>query len=358
MPAGPPQPPYRQSRLIHAVNWEFSTIATHRQAHGSDLWPCAWAVDGDLYCAWGDGGGFDGNDDNVGRVSLGFARVSGTPEESHASAVIGKNVWGSPPYAEVAATFGGKVGSLVSVNGVLYAHGGFWTADNTSDPVHKGGRGPLNTVAWSTDSARSWRLADWSSPEPLGTFLDAGQDSRSVLPQYVLIYYQKSGDSRHLYLQRVAPGRLTADPSTAGSCEYFSGVSWWRRKARWSTNPRDAAAVFADANHVQGPSISYDRGLGRYLLTVGHYASGNDNDSSAGQVGLFEAPNPWGPWFTVGYYEDWGGAAVSAETRGDFLSLRLPSKWFSADGTSVWAVFSGPRSFDSFNVVRGVFRRR
>jgi hypothetical protein len=33
--------------------------------------------------------------------------------------------------------------------------------------------------------------------------------------------------------------------------------------------------------------------------------------------------------------------------------LRLPSKWLSADGTAVWAVFSGPRAFDSFNVVRG-----
>src|SRR5471030_1243997 len=50
--------PYPRSRLIEAVSWDFSTIESHRKALGSDLWPCAWAADGNLYCAWGDGGGF------------------------------------------------------------------------------------------------------------------------------------------------------------------------------------------------------------------------------------------------------------------------------------------------------------
>jgi len=356
--ANAPRPPYAQSRLIDSMTWDFSTITTHRQAHGSDLWPCAWAVNGDLYCAWGDGGGFDGNDDNVGRVSLGFARVSGTPRGSDPSSVIGKNIWGAPPFAESAASFGGKVGSLVSVNGVLYAHGGFWTSNDTPDPVHKGGRGPHNSIAWSADSGKSWQVAAWSSPEPLGTFLDGGQDSGSAAPPVIYIYYLKSGDSRHLYLKRVSAARLTADPSTGADCQYFNGSSWWGRQARWSTRQRDAIPVFADANNVQGPTVSFDRGLGRYLLTVGHYASGNDDVSSAGQVGLFEAAHPWGPWSTIAYYENWGGGDMNAETRGDFLSLRLPSKWFSDDGTAFWAVFSGLNSYDSFNVVRGVLHLR
>jgi hypothetical protein len=114
--------------------------------------------------------------------------------------------------------------------------------------------------------------------------------------------------------------------------------------------------VFTDDNHVEGPSVVYDAGLGRYLLTAGHYASGNDDDSSAGQVGLFEAPHPWGPWATIGYYENWGN--LKADTAGDFLSLRLPSKWLSADGRVVWAVFSGPHAFDSFNIVKGTLTVR
>jgi hypothetical protein len=352
---GDSKAPYAHSRLISTITWDFSAVVPQRRALGSDMWPCAWAADGDLYCAWGDGGGFDGNDDYTGRVSLGFARVTGTPSTEPAS-FAGKNIWGSPPYAEFAAGFGGKVGSIAAVNGVLYANGGFWTADNSPDPVHASGRGPLSSIAWSTDNARSWQIAPWSSALPLGSFLDTGQDSAGAAPPYVYLYYMRGGDSRHLYLKRIPPGQLTADPATSHSAEFYTGVSLGGRTAHWSAQEADAMPVFADRNHVQGPSAVYDVGLGRYLLTVGHYASGNDDDSSAGQVGLFEAAHPWGPWATIGYYENWGN--FKAETSGDFLSLRIPSKWLSSDGKTLWAVFSGLKSFDSFNVVKGVLSVR
>jgi hypothetical protein len=348
--------PYSQSRLIEAVHWDFSTIVSYRKALGSDLWPCAWAADGNLYCAWGDGGGFDGNDDHVGRVSLGFAQVSGTPSPLGADSFTGKNIWGWPPYAQFAADFGGKVGSMAAVGGVLYAMGGFWTTDNSADPVHASGRGPFNSIAWSVDAARSWSIASWSSPQPLGAFLDAGQDSTTAPAEYLFIYYLRSEDTHHVFLKRVRPGQLTTDPAIGGSHEYFSGAGRRGQQPHWAAREADAIPVFADPNNVQGPSVVFDRGLGRYLLTAGHYASGNDNDSTAGQVGLFEAPHPWGPWRTVGYYSNWGG--LNSATLGDFLSLRLPSKWLSADGKTLWAVFSGLNSFDSFNVVRGVLRTR
>jgi hypothetical protein len=348
--------PYPHSRLISTITWDFSTIASHRKALGSDLWPCAWAVDGDLYCAWGDGGGFDGNDDNIGRASLGFARITGTPSTRDPDAITGKNIWGSPPYAEFAARFGGKVGSMVAVNGVLYAIGGFWTTDNSLDPVHASARGPLSTIAWSSDAAQSWQIAPWSSRLPLGSFVDGGQDSVSAPAPYVLLYYMREGDSRHLYLRRICADQLTVDPAAVPGVEYFAGASHRAREAHWSAREADATAVFTDRNNVQGATAVYDPGIGRYLLTAGHYASGNDNDSSAGQVGLFEAPNPWGPWATIGYYENWGN--LKAETTGDFLSLRIPSKWLSSDGKTLWAVFSGLKSFDSFNVVRAVLSVR
>lgn len=348
--------PYPHSRLISSMAWDFSSIIPQRKALGSDLWPCAWAADGDLYCAWGDGGGFDGNDDNVGRVSLGFARIKGIPSAADPTAISGKNVWGSPPYAEAAAGFGGKVGTMTAVNGVLYAAGGFWTPANSQDPIHASGRGPLSTIAWSTDFARSWQVAPWSSSMPLGSFLDTGRDSVGAAAPYVFLYYLREGDDRHLFLKRIAPERMRDDPATTRSFEYFTGVSWLVHRAQWSLREVDAAPVFADHNHVQGPSAVYDAGLGRYLLTTGHYASGDDSDSSAGQVGLFEARKPWGPWETIGYYEDWGG--LKAETTGDYLSLRIPSKWISSDGKALWAVFSGLKSFDSFNVVRAVLSVR
>jgi hypothetical protein len=336
---------------VHRIDWDFSTLESHRRAHGSDLWPCAWAKDDALYCAWGDGGGFDGDDDRIGRVSLGFARVTGVPSDADPAALVGHNIWGAPPYAETSATFGGKAGSLVAIGGVLYAHGGFWTAASTRDPTLRGGRGPLTTIAWSSDNARSWQLAPWSTSAPLGSFLDRGQDSPTEIPSYVLLYTLRPGDDRHLYLERTHPERLTEDPAHPGVREYFAGLTFWRRAPRWTSDPRHARPIFEDAHHVEGPSVTLDRALGRYLLTAGHYASGNDDDSSAGQVGLFEAPHPWGPWRTIGYYEAWGGDALGRETRGDFLGLRIPSKWISADGADLWAVFSGPRSFDAFNLV-------
>jgi len=344
--------PYAYSRLISSVTWEFSGIGAQRKALGSDLWPCAWAADDQLYCAWGDGGGFDGNDDTVGRVSLGFARITGSPGAPHGSSVSGRNVWGLPPYAENAATFGGKVGSIAAVNGVLYATGGFWTTANNKDPVHASGRGPLDSIAWSTDFAKSWQLAPQGSPLSSGSFLDDGPDSMSARSGQVFLYYLRPGDNRHLYLERISREKLAANPVDVRGLEFFAGASRLTGAAHWSAREAEARSVFTDLNNVQGPSAVYDAGLGRFLLTVGHYSSGDDNDSSAGQVGLFEAPNPWGPWATIGYYENWGN--LKAETTGDFLSLRIPSKWVGADGKTLWAVFSGLQSFDSFNMVRGV----
>jgi hypothetical protein len=348
--------PYPPSRLISAVSWDFSDIASQRKALGSDLWPCAWAIDDALYCAWGDGGGFDGNDDNIGRASLGFARISGVPAAGDPSAVAGINLWGSLPYARYSATFGGKVGSMVAIDGVLYAAGGFWTSENSHNPTRASGHGPRLTIAWSTDMARSWQLADWSGFQPLGSFLDSGRDAGARNEAPVYLYYLRDGDSHHVYLKRTRRELLLADPAARGSAEYFCGVSRRRRLPAWSPLEAQAMPVFTDGNNVEGPSAVYDAALRRYLLTTGHYASGNDDNSSAGQVGLFEAPNPWGPWATVGYYDNWGG--LKAETSGDFLSLRMPSKWFSPDGKTFWAVFSGLKSFDSFNLVRGVLEVR
>jgi hypothetical protein len=214
----------------------------------------------------------------------------------------------------------------------------------------------VSSIAWSTDGARSWQIAPWSSTLPLGSFLDPGKDTIGAAPDFVYLYYLRGGDSRHLYLERIHPGRLTADPAGGLGFEYFAGTSHFGRSAHWTSRESDALPVFVDRNNVEGPSAVYDPGLGRYLLTVGHYASGNDDDSSAGQVGLFEAPHPWGPWATIGYYEDWGN--LKAETTGDFLSLRIPSKWLSSDGKTLWAVFSGLKSFDSFNLVEGVLSVR
>ncbi len=53
--------------------------------------------------------------------------------------------------------------------------------------------------------------------------------------------------------------------------------------------------------------------------------------------GVFGAPEPWGPWTTIYYTYNWD---VGAGETGSF-----PTKWMSADGKTMYLVFSGNDSF-------------
>lgn len=344
-----PGAPYPQSRYITGVAWDFSTVVSQRRAHGSDLWPCTWAADSNLYCAWGDGGGFDGDDDHIGRVSLGFARIEGSPTPADPGGFTGRNVWGDAPrYAENEATFGGKVWTMICVDGTLYAYGHLWTEVNTADPVHRGGEGPLSTLLWSSDRGKSWQLAPWTSQE-LGSFLNFGADGAGAPDSYVYIYYGRPGDLSHVYLKRVPRTHLRDDPSTSDAYQYLAGVNWRGKPRRWSSKERDARPIFSDSRGTD-LTVVYDAPLGRYLATVAHNPGGRLATASPGQVGLFEAPQPWGPWSTVAYYDNWGN--LGPESQGDYLGLVLPTKWIADGGRTLWAIFSGPGEYDSFNFVR------
>lgn len=356
-------PPYPPSKTITAMTWDFSTAQSLRKAVGSDLWPLTWASDGNLYGAWGDGGGFNGTEANksTGRASLGFARISGVPIAGDPSSYSGQNVWGqAPKFAEHQATFGGKVDELISVGGVLYGWGGLWTAANCgcSDPTIKSSDNPTQrTMVWSTDLGATWHIAPWTSRTQAGGSLQFGQDYRGAFdPSHVYYYYNGdiNVDPTHAYLRRVRTNALLEDPATPGHFEYFAGMA--NGSPMWTTTGANAAPVFTDPNSPAGVGtfvgVVYDGPLGRYIATEGH---GN----SAGQMGYFEAPEPWGPWSTIGYYNDWGGFNESA---GLGNGLQFPSKWISADGKTLWAVFSGTNhgaggaasDFDSFNVVKVV----
>ena len=338
--------PYPPSTLITSATWDLSSVTTLRQAEGSDLWPVNWGADGTVYAAWGDGGGFEGTN-TLGRVSLGFARIDGRPVRGNPAGFAGTNVWGAPAYAENPSTFGGKVDELISIGGVLYAQGGLWTTANCTctDPTQMNGAGPQRTLTWSADLGRTWQIAPWAAPKPMGSFLQFGQDYQGAWdPGHVYLYYQQdvSSDPAHIYLRRVSAGRLTEDPATAGHYEYFAGTDS-TGAAIWSVTAADAAAIFQDTNVPVGSysvgGVVYDAPLGRYLLITFH---GN----YTGQIGLFEGPTPWGPWATVDYEDEWGGMNALA---GLGNGMQFPTKWISGDGRTLWAVFSGVNAFDSFN---------
>ena len=55
--------------------------------------------------------------------------------------------------------------------------------------------------------------------------------------------------------------------------------------------------------------------------------------NQGGAWGIFDAPEPWGPWTTAFFTKDWG----LGETHG----YRLPAKWISQDGKTMHLIFSG-----------------
>jgi hypothetical protein len=65
-------------------------------------------------------------------------------------------------------------------------------------------------------------------------------------------------------------------------------------------------------------------------------ALGYDHD---GGWGIFDAPEPWGPWTTV-LHRQWDVPATHG--------YRLPAKWISADGLTLTLVFSGIKPNDAF----------
>ena len=59
-----------------------------------------------------------------------------------------------------------------------------------------------------------------------------------------------------------------------------------------------------------------------------------------------------GPWRTVDYQDRWLGMSD-----GDFLGVQFPTKWMSADGRTLWAVFNGGASgpyHDRLNIMQAV----
>jgi hypothetical protein len=359
-PAAAIEPPYPHSRIAAEVSWDFSTVPSGRKAVGSDIWPMTWAADGNLYAAFGDGGGFEGTEHSkaTGRTSLGFARISGSPSDVGIDSVIGRNVWGQAPlFAENQATFGGKVDDLLAVAGVLYAQGGLWTAKTCrcQDPTVRQDDNPNERqLAWSRDFGKTWSIVPWSVPSDLGTTLQFGPDySGATDPAHVYLYYQMDArrDATRIYLRRVRTDELLVDPRTPDHYEYFAGFRS-HGAALWSANVNESLPVFQDPTVPPGvsvgPTVIYDAPLARYILFAWH---GN----LLGQLGIFEAETPWGPWATLDYYDDWGGFN---ETAGAATGFSLPTKWLSSDGRTFWVVFSGEKNglvndFDSLNMLRG-----
>ena len=322
--------PYPPSPVIAEISFDFSS--RDRRAPGSDNWPITWADDGHQYAAWGDGGGFGGTNSD-GRVSLGVARIEGSSDNYR-----GYNVWGGKN-AENPPQFTGKSYGILSAGRTLY----MWVTPDSSVEEAR--------LCYSTNHGATWTRADWAFKQSDGfvlpSFCQFGKAYSGARDSYVYIYavhlqnasvplgIQKPGE---IDLMRVRRDRIT----DRGAYEFFAGLGTGSRPT-WTQDPAKRRPVFQDPNGVGWcVSVSYNAGLRRYLLCTEHA------ESFQGNLGIFDAPEPWGPWTTVGYYSNWGGF-------GSTFFWNFSNKWLSAEGRRFTLIFTGTGYNDAWNTVKGAF---
>ena len=310
------QPPYPKSAVINGITWA-SKDKIIRKAKGSDNWPMTWANDGDLYAAYGDGWGFEPK--ITEKLSTGFAKIKGTPLN-----FSGINIRSSDEqYGD--GSSGKKASAMLMVDNVLY----MWlrNADQSQ-------------LAWSTNHAKDWTWSDWRF-KPFGyiCFINFGRNYSGARDNYVYMYSpdipSAYEETDKVVLMRVPKERIR-DRSSYEFIKALNGDG----DPIWTTDISERGAVFTFHGGCNRMDVTYNAGIGRYLMTMRSRAkAGGEN-----QFSIYDAPAPWGPWTTV-YYEKQDSTSYA----GWGESQHIPSKWISPDGREFYLVFSGG---DAFSVIQ------
>jgi len=321
-----PGAPYPASTAVQDIEWA-PPESIVRQAEGSDNWPITWADDGNLYTAYGDGWGFEPKVEK--KLSLGFARVSGDPRE-----LKGVNVRSETGERVGQGSAGAKASGMLCVDGALYM-----LVRNTGNAQ----------LAWSQDHARTWQWCDWKFETSFGapTFLNFGRDYAGARDDYVYIY-SLDGYSAYEPSDRMVMARVPKDKiRRRDAYEFFRGLTA-DGSPLWTSDIRDRGAVFVNPGSCYRSGISYNASLKRYLwCQTLPFSTDNRGPRFQGGFGIYEAPEPWGPWRTVFYTQNWD--------TGPGETSSFPTKWISNNGRTYHLLFSGN---DSFSVRKATLRQQ
>ena len=308
--------PYPNSPVISNIIWGDSSDII-RKASGSDNWPLTWADDDNLYTAYGDGYGFVPK--AAEKLSMGFAKIEGNFPD-----FTGINIRSSSEqYGD--GSSGKKASGMLSVGGILY----MWVRNVD-------GKGKQSQLAWSDDHGETWQWSNWKLEEfGYCTFVNFGKNYDDAMDNFVYIV---SHDNPNAYeradrfiLMRVPKDQI----KNRGSYEFLEKIDT-NGNPIWTSNIIQRGAVFRHPGQCYRSGISYNVVLKRYLWWQAKFPKGHDG-KKAGMFGIFDAPEPWGPWSTVYYTKNWD---VGAGETGSF-----PTKWMSQDGRSMHLVFSGNDAF-------------
>jgi hypothetical protein len=272
-----------------------------------------WADDDHLYTAYGDGNGFDPMVPE--KLSLGLARVEGT-----ATAFTGVNIRSATAEQKGNGKAGVKASGILMVNSILY----LWTRNAGN-----------SRLGWSKDHGKTWEWADWKFRTSFGcpTFLEFGKDYAGARDDFVYVY-SHDHDSAYEAADRMVLARVAKPQiSRRDAYEFFKELAKDGHPV-WTKDIGQRGAVFSHPGKCYRSGISYNAGLKRYLWS--QTLPGGDARFTGG-FGIYDAPQPWGPWTTVFCTDTWDVGPGETSS--------FPTKWMSKDGKVLHLVFSGNDSF-------------
>jgi len=151
------------------------------------------------------------------------------------------------------------------------------------------------------------------------------------------------------------PGRMTLIRALRSKIErqddfeYSAGFNW-PDQPTWSDDIEDRAPVFEDRGRgLMRSSVSYNAGLRRYLLLSQQVSRWEIRN---GHLGIYDAPEPWGPWTEVLCENAWH---LGLQHGYKSVYYNFSNKWLSDDGRDFVMIYTGP-SHDQFGAVRGRFK--
>jgi Domain of unknown function (DUF4185) len=297
--------PYPPSQVVHGAVFGKEI---RREAIDSDNWPLTWGDDDAQYTSYGDGFGFEPHVEK--KLGMGFARITGGPSEYR-----GENLRSDGERTGDGAK-SPKASGILMVNGVLYV----W--------VRKLGNAQL---LWSRDRGKTWQ-SGFKMETAFGSpaFLNFGRNYAGARDTFIYTYSQ-DGPSAYESDNGVMLARAPKDRIRDRSAwEFFERLDSGGRPV-WTADVARRGAVFHYPANCQRVDAVYNAGIGRYLLALGY--------DHAGGWGLFDAPEPWGPWTTV-LHRQWDVPGTHG--------YRLPAKWIATDGLTMTLVFSGVKPNDAF----------
>jgi hypothetical protein len=199
-------------------------------------------------------------------------------------------------------------------------------------------------VAWSADHGKTWTWCEWKFETSFGapTFLNFGMDYSDARDEYIYVYSHDS-DSAYEPANRMVLARVPKDSiRERGAYEFFKGLDGSGRPI-WTEDIGGRGAIFENPGRCYRNGITYNPGLGRYLWCQTLY--GKQDMRFKGGLGIFDAPEPWGPWTTVFYTENWDVGPGETSS--------FPTKWIGQNGKTCCLLFSGD---DYFSVRRATLR--